>query len=136
MDSLHGRETDAATTTATIGLFKITEKYPAATKFVDTYSTAIKAVTGVGFVAHYLRIRKAIDAQSETTTTSHSAQKKLSPVRRAGLAGLGWSLVWVGILSATTLAEEAIHRRIDPVAISRKHKESWDVALVDKEELA
>lgn len=107
------------------GLLKHCEDYPRATAFIDNNSTAIKAITGVGFFAHFFRIQEAIDAP-EQSAVAVDGRKKPSLIRRAGVAGLAWSVVWMGVLTATTLAEEFAHRRVDPVAISRLHKKPWN----------
>lgn len=132
MDSSHTQMTASGqqTPTKVAGILRHFEKHPSATSFINKYDTAIKAVTGVGFVAHFLRIRSSIDAQeAAVASNSVSSAKKFRPIRRAGVAGAAWSLVWFGVLGVTTLAEESIHRRIDPVALQRRSKVPWKVEL-------
>lgn len=119
--TLTGTETTKVPKKAT-GLLKYCEDYPRTAAFIDRNSTAIKAITGVGFFAHFFRIQKAIDAPGEAA----KGLKTTTLIRRAGVAGLAWSAVWMGVLTATTLAEECAHRRVDPVAISRMHKAPWN----------
>ena len=121
-----------------VGLLKYADAHPTACNVLEKYGNYIKGFAGVGFIAHFLRIRSAIDAQ-EAAAANNSAPsaKKFSPIRRAGVAGVVWSAVWLGILRATTLAEESAHRRIDPVAIQRKQrKEPWNAEFgTDKERI-
>lgn len=111
-----------------VGLLTYADAHPAACNVLEKYGNYIRGFAGVGFIAHFLRIRSAIDAQeAAVANNSVSSAKKFSPIRRAGVAGFAWSAVWLGILSATTLAEESVHRRIDPVAIQRKQRrEPWN----------
>lgn len=124
--------------TRAVGLLKYADAHPSACNVLEKYGNYIKGFAGIGFIAHFLRIRSAIDAQeAATANNSVSSAKKFSPIRRAGVAGFAWSAVWLGILSATTLADESIHRRIDPVAIQRKQrKEPWNAEFgADKESI-
>ena len=121
-----------------VGLLKYADAHPTACNVLEKYGNYIKGFAGVGFIAHFLRIRSAIDAQEAAAANkSVSSAKKFSPIRRAGVAGVVWSAFWLGILSATTLAEESVHRRIDPVAIQRKQrKEPWNAEFgADKERI-
>lgn len=121
-----------------VGLLKYADAHPTACNVLEKYGNYIRGFAGVGFIAHFLRIRSAIDAQEVAVANkSVSSAKKFSPIRRAGVAGFAWSAVWLGILSATTLAEESVHRHIDPVAIQRKQrKETWNAEFgADKERI-
>lgn len=134
MDSSHTQATSGQQTSPKVtGILKSFERHPVATTFISKYDTAIKVITGVGFFAHFLRIRSAIDAQeAAAANNSVYSAKKLSPIRRAGVAGAAWSLVWLGVLSATTLAEESVHRRIDPISQQRRSKVPWNVGLEEE----
>lgn len=126
------------TTTKVTGLLESFNRHPSTTSFINKYDTAIKAITGVGFVSHFLRIRSGLDAhEAAVASNSVSSAKNFRPIRRAGVAGLGWSLVWFGVLGVTTLAEESVHRKIDPVALQRRSKVPWNVEIASggKEEL-
>jgi hypothetical protein len=117
--------TNCQNTTKTEGLLKYCDKYPATTRLVDKYSTGIKAITGVAFLAHYFSIQKVSDAHPEAAETTHTQHKRPSGIRRAGIAGLGWSFVWIGILTTTTLAQEWVHRHQDPIHHARKERTPW-----------
>lgn len=126
-------------TTPKVGVFlKSFERHPRASAFFSNYGNLIKGLTGIAFVTHFLKIRSAIDAQEAATASNTlAASKKFFSIRHAGVAGLAWSVVWFGVLGATTLADETVHRRIDPVAIQRQQKVPWNVELTaaDKEEI-
>lgn len=120
-------------TTKQEGLLSYCEKYPAATRFVDKYNTGIKAATGIAFLTHYFRLKSSWAASDAAAEQHLQLVKKLSPIRRAGIVGLGWAFIWMGILTATTLAQESVHRHKDPIVRSQKQRTPWDLPQADKE---
>ena len=111
-------------TTKVTGPLAYCEKYPSATSFINSYGSAIKAITGVAFIGHFFKIKKAVAAAEESALIANV--KKPSLLRRAGIAGLGWSLVWMGMLTATTVADEHAHRQKDPVHAIRLQRTPWN----------
>jgi hypothetical protein len=122
-DTTHDPTTSTSAPLRPQGWLRYTDRYPLTTEFLDQYSTAIKAATGVGSLVHYLRLRRAIDV-------GHTAGKPvpfLNVARRAGVAGLGWAAVWLGVLTATTIASEARVRHKDPIDQEQRHPKAWAV---------
>lgn len=124
-NSRNNDTTNCQNANKTEGFLKYCDQYPAITRFVDKYSPGIKVITGATSLVHYFSIQRASAAHSEAADSTHTQHKRPSVIRRAGIAGLGWSFVWIGVLTTTTLAQEWVHRHQDPIHHAWKERTPW-----------
>ncbi|KUJ10663.1 uncharacterized protein LY89DRAFT_739663 [Mollisia scopiformis] len=97
--------------------------------FFARYQNPILGTTFATQVLHYQYIRRtqpAIDSGVATAVRSTSFPR---PLR----AGLGWAVVFIGLLTKITLAKKSIRDFSDPILAAKTERKQWK--QVSKEEL-
>jgi hypothetical protein len=89
--------------------------------FFARYQNPILGATFATQVLHYQYIRRtqpAIDSGVSTAVRSSSFPR---PLR----AGLGWAVVFIGLLTKITLAKKSIRDYSDPIIAAKAEKKQW-----------
>lgn len=77
--------------------------------------------TFAGQVLHHQFIRRA-----ETAVTSSTGSIRASSFPRPLKAGLGWALVFIGLITQITLAQTRIRDYSDPIVAHSLQRKQWN----------
>ncbi|CAG8972860.1 hypothetical protein HYALB_00001279 [Hymenoscyphus albidus] len=75
-------------------------------------------------VAHHQYIKKAAPAIASINTSFH--------ITRPLKAGLGWGVVFIGLLTQITIAKQAVRNHADPVLAHAQQRKPWKRNIEDR----
>jgi hypothetical protein len=89
-------------------------------RFFARYQNPILMVTFATQIGHYQYIRRTSPAFEAVSSTV-----KAPAIPRALRAGLGWAVVFIGLLTKSTLAKKTVGDYSDPVIALASQRKQW-----------